>query len=612
MIYNMINKHYTHMTQDEFDTYKAWLDNEFALAKQHLDDMLNQPKQQVGKHHTNHQVAKMTYTRRVKYLNKRLDELKNIVISDKPDIEPAIVEQIAKLEEQREYEIAQSDASRHPHIRRKYSMQINKLKTHGVTHIKQPRQQYVIDYDNVPAEVLEHVKALELERDTLIATTPFERFSRCATSHSRIKRQYNIRISCLIKYGVDSTNKLPDKIAKINATKFEHWGPAMQNVNKANATKRERYGDKLEKVTNKIFATKKERYGYAHWNMRTVVETKRKLYGNGACSVESLERRTLLRKARYGEHEELIVAKSRKTKLERYADAGYTNQQKGRETKRRHWGHTGFVNNDKIQQTKFERYGHSKCDIDKRCKTNTKRYGYPQGPVDTQVQTKLHKYGSAFGDKEHIMQTNIARYDVPWFCMTEQCRNATRTKSACNHYWHDLLLDRLGIEFEFESRIEQRQFDLHFNDLYVEINPSISHNSTYGFAYFIGRTTHNSPLSIDHHKQRLDAVNNANGRLLCIWDWDSQNDIIKLISDVINKTEQLKTDDVIELDLSKEDPRLYPNYEVVKTWVQCHLYNIKTHEHIIRTSSVDVNALIASGFVEVYDCGHALLKKIEK
>jgi hypothetical protein len=29
-------------------------------------------------------------------------------------------------------------------------------------------------------------------------------------------------------------------------------------------------------------------------------------------------------------------------------------------------------------------------------------------------------------------------------------------------------------------------------------------------------------------------------------------------------------------------------------------------------SSVDVNALIASGFVEVYDCGHALLKKIEK
>ena len=42
MIYNMINKHYTHMTQDEFDTYKAWLDNEFALAKQHLDDMLNQ------------------------------------------------------------------------------------------------------------------------------------------------------------------------------------------------------------------------------------------------------------------------------------------------------------------------------------------------------------------------------------------------------------------------------------------------------------------------------------------------------------------------------------------------------------------------------------------
>ena len=84
------------------------------------------------------------------------------------------------------------------------------------------------------------------------------------------------------------------------------------------------------------------------------------------------------------------------------------------------------------------------------------------------------------------------------------------------------------------------------------------------------------------------------------------------IRDVINKTEQLKTDDVIELDLSKEDPRLYPNYEVVKTWVQCHLYNIKTHEHIIRTSSVDSNALIASGFVEVYDCGHALLKKIEK
>ena len=56
----MINKHYTHMTQDEFDTYKAWLDNEFALAKQHLDDMLNQPEQQVGKHHTKRQISQQT------------------------------------------------------------------------------------------------------------------------------------------------------------------------------------------------------------------------------------------------------------------------------------------------------------------------------------------------------------------------------------------------------------------------------------------------------------------------------------------------------------------------------------------------------------------------
>lgn len=429
------------MTQDEFDTHKAWLDNEFELAKQRLDDTLNQPEQQVGKHHTNHQVAKITYTRRVKYLNKRLDELKSIVISDKPDIEPAIVEQIAKLEEQREHEIAQSDASRHPHIRRKYSMQINKLKTYGKTHVTQPRQQYVIDYDNVPAEVLEHVKALESERDALIASTPFERFSRCATSHSRIKRQYNIRISCLIKYGVDSTNKLPDKIAKINATKFKHWGPAMQNMQKAHATLRERYG------------------------------------------------------------------------------------------------------------------------------------------------------------VEHALQLPQA---------------SARLTSNINMSWQWDLKHSCNLDFVTEHPIENLLYDLRKDAVVIEINPTVTHNATKGFGYITGHSVDNDAKPAYAHKFKTDVAARNGYRCITIFDWDCRYDMLLHIRDVINKTEQLKTDDVIELDLSKEDPRLYPNYEVVKTWVQCHLYNIKTHEHIIRTSSIDVDSLIASGFVEVYDCGHALLKKIEK
>ena len=76
-----------------------------------------------------------------------------------------------------------------------------------------------------------------------------------------------------------------------------------------------------------------------------------------------------------------------------------------------------------------------------------------------------------------------------------------------------------------------------------------------------------------------------------MFDWDSQEDVINLIADIIADTEQLKTADIIELDLSKESPLNYPNYIAADFRIDCH------------------TCMLGKTEVDVYDCGHLTMTR---
>lgn len=126
------------------------------------------------------------------------------------------------------------------------------------------------------------------------------------------------------------------------------------------------------------------------------------------------------KKEKYGENLEKIVEKSKKTKLEKYGDEGYTNIDKRRQTNLQiygaecNWGNpenhkkcveTGIKNNSYVEgarqakQTKLERYGDENyVNLEKRMETNKSRYNSisPFGNKEVQEkskQTLLKKYG---------------------------------------------------------------------------------------------------------------------------------------------------------------------------------------------------------------------------
>ena len=82
---------------------------------------------------------------------------------------------------------------------------------------------------------------------------------------------------------------------------------------------------------------------------------------------------------------------------------------------------------------------------------------------------------------------------------------------------------------------------------------------------------------------------------------------------LLNEQQYDFTQSIVEIDLSLTDMRAYLNagYELIDTRIDLHWFNMQTHEHLL-DNGFDRQQMIASGFVEVYDCGHVLLKKIEK
>lgn len=217
---------------------------------------------------------------------------------------------------------------------------------------------------------------------------------------------------------------------------------------------------------------------------------------------------------------------------------------------------------DKAESTQLAKYGvkHAAQNVEIKNKTRSmfrEKYG-----VDTPFQlpdfqlkstnTCLTKYGVAFtsqipGRTEKMQKTNVIKYGspyplgneairskvvqhmqdtygVPYFCMTDKCRNSQRQViSGYNKEFMRKLSDR-GVPCTPEAvKLNRFSYDIQLDgtNILIEINPTYTHNA-------IGNHWGEGLHKYYHRdKTRLAAENGY--RCINVWDWDNTDKILHLL-----------------------------------------------------------------------------------
>ena len=118
------------------------------------------------------------------------------------------------------------------------------------------------------------------------------------------------------------------------------------------------------------------------------------------------------------------------------------------------------------------------------------------------------------------MKTCQERYGVDYPCFLPQARVASNDSSP-NRKFAEMLTDN-GVEFEREFPIGKFQYDFKVGNILLEINPSPTHNSTWGLFNKKG-------LIPTYHKNKSETAKENGFRCIHIWDWDNFEKIIKLL-----------------------------------------------------------------------------------
>lgn len=242
----------------------------------------------------------------------------------------------------------------------------------------------------------------------------------------------------------------------------------------------------------------------------------------------------------------------------------HTNVEKVKATKLAKYGHL-FGDKEQIKQTKIERYGNAMGDIDKLLQTKLEKYGNIYGPNAVEramqtrivkygyagfnmvksVQTKQAKYGNGMGDIAKMQMTNLQRYgnkngNVHKITKTKMSLYGNvfgkvnyKTLSKLNRWWHDLLFEQFGIDFEYEYVLDGYAYDLRHNNLLIEINPQVSHNAVYGFEYLTNRGD-NQPLDANYHKNKTQYAISKGYHVINVWDWDMPEYVCMYIEQLLN------------------------------------------------------------------------------
>jgi hypothetical protein len=191
--------------------------------------------------------------------------------------------------------------------------------------------------------------------------------------------------------------------------------------------------------------------------------------------------------------------------------------------------------------------------------TNRERYGYDYGLSNPQVREKIastnfKKYGviNPFASKEVqklILEVNLKKYGVPYpmqhseIAMKSQQTlshriNAKETfhhrVSKINLNWQKLLEEQFACKVELEARLGPYFADLRCREIFIEINPTVTHNHILSFMCL----THGCPqpcgthsaIPQDYHFKRATQATVNDKQLIQVYDWTHKSQFFSLLS----------------------------------------------------------------------------------
>lgn len=344
----------------------------------------------------------------------------------------------------------------------------------------------------------------------------------------KLKSNYIFRDSCSVQCG-----------QKIRIDKVK--------INYNNKTKEEKDLIKLKRKETNL-----SRYG-AETNLQTqTVKDKRiKKYGSNT-PFASKEIRDQIKENNRKNHDGLenpfqwktSKEKAKQTKLEKYGDPEYRNMEKIKQTTQNHYGIDSYMKTqefrDKTKEKCLNLYGvdsYMKVPevIEKLKSKNRSKYN-----------RDWYMGSDEFKDKSKNWCLNT--YGVEYNCMRKDVRDKSKAKSKVNKKWKEFL----NITEE-EFSIDSFSYDLKKDNILIEINPTITHNST------LSIFSDDKPKDKLYHKNKSKLASQNGYRCIMVWDWDDPNKI----KDILIGKEILYAKNLIVKEVNKKDCDIFlHNYHI--------------------------------------------------
>ena len=360
-------------------------------------------------------------------------------------------------------------------------------------------------------------------------------------------RMTRINATCLERYGnKDAVNSEHAKaLAKQHSLErygAEYYAQTDQFKEAFKKASREKYGTDYpmqnKDVQEKCQQTSLERYGHRFYSQTDeckshIKEVMKEKYGGFTLehqsSLRSRYEETMM--SRYGviapSQSPEIVSKIKANNLEKYGVE---------------WASSSKEVRDKIKKTNLERYGvecsfGSKEVQSKSKQTCIQKYGGPNAMCSPELvelsrqrfkEVMLGKYGADCSMrvpelKEKISNVMQERYGVPWYVLTENCRQHNyRSVSIPNQKFAEALRS-LGVETTFEYHIGHSPYDLKIVDsnVLIEIDPTFTHNCYDNIWH--------EPKNRESHLNKTKLADQNGYQCIHVFDWDSQESILSML-----------------------------------------------------------------------------------
>ena len=288
--------------------------------------------------------------------------------------------------------------------------------------------------------------------------------------------------TCINKYGVENSSQIEGAQEKRTNTLIKKFG-SLENL--------------YEQTNEKTKITKIEKYGSLKAAEAKRMEAAKKTY-----------------QEKYGKDVEYsfqvpgCAEKINNTKMEKYGTLNYNNVAKRKETNLKIHGDPNYNNFDKIQATLKEHYGEDFQTIMGKKRQIGQLNRSPEEIENWKVKTR---------------KTMQERYGVDWYCQKANIKGVS-VNSKPNKKFKELLISKgLEIEKDFETEyaIQNYNYDFKIGKYLIEINPYPTHNSTWGLF--------GNPKEPDYHIKKSKKALNNGFYCICIWDWDSYEEVIDKI-----------------------------------------------------------------------------------